>query len=300
MNKKNIEQIPSKTALFTTLRRTLANKEYHNEKFGADYLAEIFLPVHYRFFLRFDKVRKNTKQKLAGFMPGLTEYIIARTAFFDELFMNAITSNIPQIVLLGAGYDSRAYRFAQSNRGTKIFELDALPTQTRKRKCLKAARIRIPNEIQYVPINFTNESLSTALENTGYKPQERTLFLWEGVSYYLDWDSVKETLDYVSHASPRESVIGYDYTVAISEENMNTYYGAKEFMKSMKEHHANEEFVFSLKPEEIESFLVERNLKMIDYLDNEAIERKYLTDDNGSLIGRMTGNFRFVCASPMK
>ena len=82
--------------------------------------------------------------------------------------------------------------------------------------------------------------------------------------------------------------------------NMNKYYGANEFMKSMNEHHADEEIVFSTKHGEIESFLAERNLKMVEYMDNEAIERKYLTDDNGSLIGRMTGNFRFVCASPMK
>jgi methyltransferase (TIGR00027 family) len=300
MNKKKVEQIPSETALFAALRRTIANKEYNNNKLGPDYLAEIFLPAYYRFFLKFEKVRKNTKNKLAGFMPGLTEYIIARTAFFDGLFINAIKNQIPQIVLLGAGYDSRAYRFAKSNKGTIIYELDAIPTQKRKIKCLKAAHVIIPIEIQYVPINFINESLSNVLEKAGYKNQERTLFLWEGVSFYLDLESVKETLSFVGRSSHRDSVIAYDYTISISEENMNKYYGANEFKKSMKEHHANEALVFSIKNGEIESFLAERDLRMIDYLDNEAIERKYLMDENGSLIGRMTGIFRFVCASPLK
>lgn len=300
MSKKKVEQIPSKTALFAALRRTIANKEYNNEKFGPDYLAEIFLPAHYRFFLRFDKVKKNTKKKLAGFMPGLTEYIIARTAFFDGLFTNSVKDKIPQIVLLGAGYDSRAYRFAKLISNTRIFELDAIPTQNRKIKCLKAAHINIPIEIQYVSINFMNESLSNVLEKAGYKNQERTLFLWEGVSYYLDLDSVKETLNYISRSSNRDSIIAFDYTISISEENMNPYYGAKEFMNSMKEHHANEQLMFSIKNGEIKSFLAERNLRLIEYLDNDAIEQKYLMDDNGSLIGRMTGNFRFVCASPLR
>lgn len=295
--KKKVKQNPSDTALFTALRRTIANKEYKNENLGPDYLAEIFLPAHYRFFLRFERIRKNTKNKLAGAMPGLNEYIIARTVFFDCLFINALKGQIPQIMLLGAGYDSRAYRFRELNRDTKIFELDAIPTQNQKIKCLKAAHISIPIEVHYVPINFLKESLSDVLEKAGYKKQEKPLFLWEGVSYYLDIESIKETLDFVGNFSHRDSIIAFDYTIPISEETMN---GADEFIKSMKEHHANEELMFSIQNGEIESFLAERNLKMIRYMDNAAIERKYLMDDDGSLIGRITRNFRFVCASPMK
>jgi methyltransferase (TIGR00027 family) len=299
MNKKTVEHLPSETALFTALRRTLANKEYDNAKFGPDYLAEIFLPAHYRFFLKFEKVRENTKNKLAAFMPGLNEYIIARTAFFDGLFVDALTDKFPQIVLLGAGYDSRAVRFAKSNSGTKIYELDAAPTQNRKIKCLKAAHISIPVEIQYIPINFKNESLGNVLEKAGYKNQERTLFLWEGVSYYLDLDSANETLGFVSRYSHRDSVIAFDYKISLEEENMNKVYGANELMKSMKEHHANEQLEFTIKDGEIKSFLAERKLRMTEYMDNEVIERKYLMDENGSLIGKMAGNFRFVCASPL-
>jgi hypothetical protein len=61
----------------------------------------------------------------------------------------------------------------------------------------------------------------------------------------------------------------------------------------------NEGLVFFIKHGEVESFLADMNLRMIDYLDNE-VQHKYLLDDYESLIGRMTGNFRFVCAAPMK
>lgn len=298
MNKKNVEYMPSETALFAALHRAIAHKQYNNTKLGPDYLAEIFLPAHYRFFLRFDKVRENTRIKLAQAMPGMTEYIIARTAYFDRLFQDGLKDQIPQVVLLGAGYDSRAYRFAQSNKCTKIFELDAFPTQNRKIKCLKAAHIRLPEEVLYIPINFTSESLGIVLEQAGYKNQERTLFLWEGVSMYLDREAVKNTLRFIS-CSHTGSVIAYDYTISISEENLNDYFGAKEFLISMMKHHANEEMLFSIKHGEINSFLADMNLRMIDNLGNEAIEGKYLLDENGSSIGRMTGNFRFVCASPI-
>jgi methyltransferase (TIGR00027 family) len=298
MNKK-IDQKPSETALFAALRRTIAYKEYNNNKFGPDGLAEIFLPPHFRFFLKFKKIRENTKRKLAQMMPGLTEFIIARTAFFDNLFLNALKKQIPQIVFLGSGYDSRAYRFAKGNKGTIIYELDAISTQNRKIKCLKAAHINIPREVKYVPINFINDSLGDVLKKTGYQPQEKTLFLWEGVSYYLDLDSVKRTLEYFAQCSNKESVIAYDYSISIPEEDRNDSYGVNEFMKSMKKHHANEELVFTIKHGETESFLIDRGLRMIEHLDNKGIELKYLVDDNGSLIGRITENFRFVVASPL-
>jgi len=71
-------------------------------------------------------------------------------------------------------------------------------------------------------------------------------------------------------------------------------------MQSMKEHHANEALLFSIKDGEIEAFLAEMNLRMIQYLDQEAIEERYLTDDQGKRIGKRAGSFRIVCASPVK
>lgn len=298
MTDESVEQKPSETALFAALRRTIANKEYSDEKFGPDNLAEYFLPPHFRFFLRFKKIRENTKNKLDDALPGLNEYMIARTAYFDRLFVDALDNEIRQIVLLGAGYDTRAYRFNQNNRGTKIFELDITPTQDRKKECLKKARIDIPQHVRFVPINFKEESLKDVLEKAGYEDQAKTLFLWEGVSYYLDAESVDATLDFVSYTSHQENAIAFDYTISLSEENLNDYYGVREFTQTMKEHHANEELMFSINEGKTESYLEQRGLIMLDHLDNEEIERTFLVKDNGSLLGQITGHFRFVSASP--
>lgn len=300
MTNKKKEQKPSETALFAALRRTIANKEFTNEKFGPDDLAEYFLPPHFRFLLKFNLIRANTKKKLNGILPGLNEYIIARTAYFDRLFVDALNKRTPQIVLLGAGYDSRAYRFAKSNHGTRIFELDVAPTQDRKMKCIKKAQIDIPKDVIFVPIDFNEASLRDTLEKAGYKNHEKTLFIWEGVSYYLEVESVDTTLEFVSHVSHHESAIAFDYTVSISEENVNDYFGVKEFSQTMKEHHANEELMFSIDEGETESFLEQRGLKIVDHLNNEEIERTFLLKENGSLIGQITGHFCFVLASHKK
>jgi len=298
MSKKGVEQKHSETALFAALRRAIANKEFKNGKFGSDDLAEYFLPPHFRFFLKFNRIRANTKNKLNVFLPGLNEYMIARTAYFDRLFVDALNNKTPQIVLLGAGYDSRAYRFAKLNHGTRIFDLDIAPTQDRKKKCIKKARIDIPKHVTFATINFNEESLKDILEKAGYKNHQKTLFIWEGVSYYLEVESVDTTLEFVSHASHHESAIAFDYTISISEENINDYYGVKEFSQKMKAHHANEELMFSIDEGETESFLEQRGLKMVDHLDNKEIEKTFLLYENGSLIGQISGAFRFAMASP--
>lgn len=300
MTDKSVEQKPSETALFAALRRTIAHKEYNNERFGPDNLAEYFLPLHFRFFLKFKRIQANTRDKLNGFLPGLNEYMIARTAYFDRLFIEALKDETPQIVLLGAGYDSRAYRLAKANQVTRIFELDIPPTQERKKQCLKKARIDISNQVLFVPINFNRESIKDTLAKAGYQHNQKTLFIWEGVTYYLEKGAVENTLTFVSRGSNPESSIALDYTISINEENIDQYYGVRDFSNTMREQHSDEGLMFSIPQGEIGSFLESRELKMIKHLDNEAIEREFLVDEDGSLIGKITGHFRFVQASPIK
>jgi methyltransferase (TIGR00027 family) len=297
MAEKSVEKKPSETAVFAALHRAIANKEYKNERFGPDNLAEYFLPSHYRFLIKFKKVRANVKNKLNEAFPGLHEYMIARTAYFDRVFRDALNNKIPQIVLLGAGYDSRAYRYSKLNRATKIMELDIGPTQNRKKQCLNKAQIDIPEQVTLVSINFNKESIKNVLEKAGYENDKETLFLWEGVSYYLNAEAAGETLEFVSQSLSNESAIAFDYTISVSEENINQY-GVKEFFLSMKEHHQEESLLFAIDDGKIELYLEQRGLKIVNHLDNDEIEREFLENENGSLIGRVTGHFRFVLASP--
>jgi hypothetical protein len=68
----------------------------------------------------------------------------------------------------------------------------------------------------------------------------------------------------------------------------------------MKAHHSNEALMFSIDEGDTESFLLKRGLKIVDHKDNEEIESTFLANGNGSLIGNITGHFRFVSASPSK
>ena len=115
----------------------------------------------YDSLLYWDSILSGIKKRFNKFLPGLYEYMIARTAYFDNIFTDALNKNTPQIVLLGAGYDTRAFRFGELNKATKIIELDIATTQNRKRRCLKKTQIDMPENLSFVPINFDKESVWT-------------------------------------------------------------------------------------------------------------------------------------------
>jgi methyltransferase (TIGR00027 family) len=299
MSNNTVEQKPSETASFAALRRAIAHKEFNNHSLGPDYLAEYFLDSPAPFLIKFKITRGMIKNRLDRFLPGLYEFVIARTAFFDRTFADALKEGIPQIVLLGAGYDSRAYRFASVNTATQIIELDIAPTQNRKKECLQKANIDIPDQVTFVPIDFNQDSSADKLGGAGYENHQETLFLWEGVSYYLDPSSVDGTLEFVSQNSHPKSAIAFDYAISISSENIDNYFGVREFTQTMQKHHADEQLLFSIDEGNTESYLAGRGLKIVNHLDNKAIESEFLMAEDGSLLGPITGHFRFVLASPI-
>lgn len=300
MSQRGVDNKPSETALFNALHRAIANKERADGGLGSDDLAVHFLPPHWSFLIRFKRIRANVKERLARQLPGLHEYVMARTAYFDRVLADALNEGIPQVVLLGAGYDSRPYRLAPSGSATRIFELDAAPTQERKVECLRRAGIDVPQQVTLVPIDFDRQSLNEGLESAGYESERRTLFVWEGVSYYLDPASVDATLEFVARHSHCESSIAFDYAISVSEKAMDDAFGADRFFRTMKERHGDEALTFAIAEGETGSFLAERGLRMVEHLDNEEIERTFLLHEDGSRIGRVTGVFCFVLASPCR
>ena len=120
---------PSKTAFRAAWLRAWAYKDFQDQIWGPDFLAEYFLPFPVRLLIKNEKSREIGKTKSNESSPGIYEYIIARTLFFDEAFSQALKESIPQIVFLGAGYDSRGIRFKHLNNNSQIIELDMAATQ---------------------------------------------------------------------------------------------------------------------------------------------------------------------------
>ena len=223
------------------------------------------------------------------------EYLIARTAFFDDIVEQALRENIPQIVFLGAGYDSRPYRFKDLIKETSIFELDIHTTQQRKKELLHQANISLPEQLIFVSINFNKDTLSDVLFQAGYDKNQKSLFIWEGVTYYLPARVVDDTLNFIKSNSPSGSTICFDYSSRWPE--MLDSFGVRELMEFMKRNHPGEPTQFGIEKGKIGSFLSDRGYKIIDHLEALDMERLYLTLRGGSSIGKVPALLCFVSAA---
>jgi len=291
-NKRSVEHQPSETALATATMRALAAYDEREEIQGRDYVAEIFLTDDRKRPLKDPAARAWVmKNKIT---PGAYEFMLARTAFFDQIVERALRDNIPQIVFLGAGYDSRPYRFQDLIQATRIFELDAQPTQQRKQELLHQASIPIPERLAFVPINFNTDDLQEVLVGAGYNRNQKTLFVWEGVTYYLSTQAVDDILSFIRSNSPLGSSLCFDYA-ALSPEALSED-SAKKLRERLRSDHPAEPTRFGIREGELESFLSERGYHVIEHLTPQAMEQKYLTLHDGSLAGRLPALLRLVHA----
>jgi methyltransferase (TIGR00027 family) len=289
---QSVEKLPSETALATATMRALAAHDERDEVRGADYLAEVFLTEDRKAPLKDPALRAwLLENKIA---PGAYEFMIARTAFFDHVVRDALLQEISQIVILGAGYDSRPYRFRELVKDTRIFELDAIPTQLRKKEVLEQAGIPIPDRLAFVPIDFNHEDVKEVLPAAGFSRERRTLFLWEGVTYYLPAEVVDETLRAIRAISPAGSSICFDYA-SLSLDTLSEE-GVVKLRALMKSDHPGEPTKFGIPQGKIDPFLAERGYTVIEHLSSVEMEGRYLTLRDGSILGKVPALFALVHA----
>jgi methyltransferase (TIGR00027 family) len=112
-------------------------------------------------------------------------FIAARTHFAEEAFARAVEGGVHQLVILGAGLDTYAYRGLLRHR-VHIFEVDHPATQAWKRQRLASAAIAAPSSLTFAPIDFERESLSGGLAASPFDPAQQTFFFWLGVVPYLN------------------------------------------------------------------------------------------------------------------
>lgn len=142
--------------------------------------------------------------------PGVLAFLATRCRYMDDYLQECLAAGIEQLVILGAGLDSRAYRIEELKERVKVFEVDHPATQAVKLARIKKIMGGLPAYVTYVPVDFDVETLEK-LFDYGYQRQKKTLFIWEGVVYYLMAEAVDQTLSFVSKNSGTGSSIIFDY-----------------------------------------------------------------------------------------
>jgi methyltransferase (TIGR00027 family) len=293
MSERTIDRKASNTAGYTCFSRACATREKDERFRGPDYMAEVFLPVLAKGVLNVPFLRRFFFRRLAP--PGIYEYVLARTKLLDEVFVHALESHFSQIVVLGAGMDTRALRFRSRNEGTTIFELDIRTTQQPKLEILDRKGVTLPEELICVPIDFDRENLSEVLLAAGYRENQRSLFLWEGVTMYLSSDAVDGTLAFIRDSGAEGSMVIFDYIYASVLRQENRFYGEREIFDTVSR--AGEGWTFAVEEGEIEEFLSESGFRILSHHTPADLEKAYLTADDGTLFGRINGTHCIVVAS---
>ncbi|MGA7122802.1 MAG: SAM-dependent methyltransferase [Polyangiaceae bacterium] len=207
-------------------------------------------------------------------LPGGYLLLQVRTRVFDDLLLTAIRDRTSQLVILGAGGDSRAYRFQQKLGGVTVFEVDHPATSAWKQGCVRRMLGSLPDNVRYVPIDFSCDALGPALENAHFDRSARALFLWEGVTMYLRPDAVDGVLSLVAGA-PAGSSIVFDYVYAESIAHPERFEGAVAQAKFTASR--GEPFLFGISPEpdRLSAFLAARGLELVRRWDHEHLRALY-------------------------
>ncbi len=219
-----------------------------------------------------------TGRLMAGYgrlrSPGVMEYLAVRTRAIDDLLSARLSEGIQQLVILGAGLDSRAYRFGLPECGVRAYEIDHPATQAVKLERVRRVLGRLPEHVTYVPIDFTTQKLETRLPEAGYDERLKTFFIWEGVIYYLPLPAVDETLGFITRHSPSGSSLVFDY---MDEAALSGRGGTNE-IRSMQRYRrfTGEGLVFGIPRGGVSAFLEKRGFCQVVDWDAEALTERYI------------------------
>jgi methyltransferase (TIGR00027 family) len=165
-----------------------------------------------------------------------------RNQFYDQV-LREVAANVDQVVILGAGWDTRAYE-ELNNGDVHIFEVDTPATQLAKIAALQKAGIE-SSHVTFVETDFNQVSWVDALQKHGFEPALRTLVLWEGVTMYLPEDAVRSTLTAVAELGPG-SLIAFDYFAREFVEGEGGFKFVAPYMKLSIDLTYGERFIFGI------------------------------------------------------
>jgi methyltransferase (TIGR00027 family) len=263
----------SKTAAQMALSRAIEARRPPAERICSDTVAERLLPRRYRAVLVAPPLRAAGEAVIERLFPGHHHYVLVRTRYLDDFLVEHVRG-AEQLVVLGAGFDSRAHRFADRLRGVAVFEVDHPATSSAKRARIARALGGDAAPVTYVPVDFDRDTLAAALERAGYRPGARTIFLWEGVTPYVSQAGVDATLAFIRSSSGPGSRVLFDYVLRAALEGTCELRGARNEVERMKR--TDEPFVFGIDADEIAPYLVARGFTAVRDAGADELADRYL------------------------
>jgi len=262
----------SLTAEYMALFRALESSRPQETRLFNDPFAAGFLSSRRKWLYRMARLeagRRLVEGLLDRSAPGARAAGIARTKWIDDEVTQALNV-ATQLVLLGAGFDTRAFRLPAAARAT-TFELDHPETSLAKRAALQKAMGALPGRVRFISVDFNRQSVAEVLAPAGFDHAQPACFVWEGVTNYLTAEAIDRVVRQIQQ-SARESVLLFTYIHRGVLENPERFFGAQKMIARVAAY--GEPWTFGFRPEELDSYLAARGFQLTADLSVGEIWRR--------------------------
>ena len=230
-----------------------------------------------------ERVREDPKHLDASPVSRyLRAFLVVRSRIAEEEVAAAVARGVTQAVIVGAGYDTFAYRNPWT--GLRVFELDHPSTQREKRRRLEDGGIPIPPNVTFIPADLSVTSLDGALATSAFDRDSPAVFSWLGVVPYLELPAIEATLASVARM-PAGSSIVFDYGVSTDALNFAERFVVRRMAKRVAR--AGEPWKTYFLPEEMAALLRRTGFRShVDWGAEEINGRYFAGRNDGLRVGR--------------
>ncbi|WP_346353075.1 class I SAM-dependent methyltransferase [Azotosporobacter soli] len=277
----------SLTAMMCAYLRA-AHAKHGEPKIFDDFLAEQLIPEENR--LRIEEgliqyLQLKAPEHSAAFpdkataLKRITETmnsrsnLLGRSRYTEDALEAAVKEGTRQYVILGAGLDTFAFRRRDMLDKLRVFELDHPATQ-----CFKTDRIAelgwaVPEQLNFISMDFTQEDLAVVLKESSYDPKVKSFFSWLGVTMYLTREDVFKTLRAIADIVPSGSAIVFDYFDLDIFDPQKVDLQMQEEMARAQQ--AGEPMQTALDPSTLAADLASAGFRLQEDLDQADIQKRY-------------------------
>jgi methyltransferase (TIGR00027 family) len=220
-------------------------------------------------------------------LPGSYWFETARVKQIDAVLLSELEQGLAQLVILGAGFDTRAYRFAHNLRTVQVYEIDHPVTARLKRNRVTRIFGALPPGVTYQEADFAHDDLAARLAAVGYDTGRPTLMILSGVTAYLPEVAVARLLRFAAtHDSPRTSIV-FDYLYDDMVGGDDRYHGARQLRKRLDA--LGEPLRFGIPCGSSSAFLEGHGLTLVSDLGPQELAARHLQRSDGTISGRPYG-----------
>jgi methyltransferase (TIGR00027 family) len=201
-------------------------------------------------------------------------YIILREKYIDDIINEAIITGCKQLVLLGAGFDTRFFRLSEIRKNAvRTYEIDLPSIIKEKADAICFRQGSVPSNLVLIPLDFNKQEIAH-IENYDFNKKVKTAFIWQGVSYFLPKDTISSVLDFISSLMIPGSAFAFDSCSPLMTYKNNQIPGISQSIDRLVA--IGEPYVFGIEANEMRTWLSKKGFQSIDIIQLDELERKLL------------------------